>query len=146
MAISNIALALMPISQCAAWYLVCTIPMPGLYTSVAEIAAFYCVWALYNRFVGGSEQELGHYSMGAAAITAYFHHRIASLIGAALVLANFLFVASIVVWKWDVNTLAEEVKHDTSSKGIFWAYTFKCYFISQILLWSYILYIFYFFK
>jgi hypothetical protein len=109
---------------------------------VSEIAAFYCAWALYNRYLGGVTQELGHFSMGAAAITAFLQNRIAALIGGTLVLLNFLLVSSLII-QWDAHTLAEKFKQDTSPKGILWAYTFKCYFVSQILLWGSILYSFY---
>ena len=146
MAISNIGLGLMPLSQCVAWYWVRTTPMPALYTNVSELAAFYCAWALYNRYLAGSKQELGHFSMGAAMVTTYFQHRWASLVGGSLVLLNFLLVAPIVLWQWDAATLAQKVKRDTSSKGILWAYTFKGYFVSQILLWSTILYNFYLYQ
>jgi hypothetical protein len=142
MAISTIGLSLMPISQCVAWYWVRTTPMPALYSSVSEIAAFYCAWALYNRYRAGVKLELGHFSMGVAAVTAYFQNRIAAMIGGTLVLCNFLVVAPMLL-QWDAKTLAEKFKQDTSPKGILWAYTFKCYFASQILLWSFVLYSFF---
>lgn len=164
MAISILATALMPLSQCIAWYMVAfdtprTTRTPPTYTTLLEssssppsarlihfyqvvcgIASFYCLWALYNRYLGGAVQELGHFSMGSVAVATYFQHLIASMMASTLVILNFLLPSYFILWHWNAATLAETVKGNTSTLGIAWAYVFKMYFVSQILLWSTILY------
>jgi hypothetical protein len=164
MTISILAVALMPLSQCVAWYLVgFDTPGAGRYSAtyttlldsaawspsvrlihfyrvVCGIASFYCLWALYNRYLGGAVQELGHFTMGSVALATYFNHWTASMVTSTLVLLNFLLPSYFILWKWNAATLAETVKEDSSSLGIIWACTFKLYFVSQILLWSTILY------
>ena len=151
-------MALMPLSQCVAWYFVMDIRgisrnaaayttleqahsplLYNLYQVVCRIASFYCLWALYNRYIGGAVQELGQFSMGATALATYCQNWTASMITSLLVLLNFLLPSYFILWKWDAATLAETVKQDSSALGMVWAYIFKVYFVSQILLWCTIL-------
>ena len=139
MAISTIATALMPISQAVAWYAVLA-TKPLSYPNVMYTALFYCLWALYNRYIAGVTQELGQYSMGFMTVAAYFQNRPVSMIAATVVLLNFLLPAYYILYKWGLKELAENVKNDTSRKGIIWAIVFKTYFVSQIGLWCTILF------
>ena len=157
MAINIFTMALMPISQSAAWYLVTLYPYhtlnsstgtggsgaPSFYNIVSTIACFYCVWALYNRYLGGNVRELGQYTMGILTICTYYHKYIPSIIATCLVLSNFLLPSYFIVIKWNCTELARNVRNDTSSIAIVWAVIFKLYFISNILLWSFILFKFY---
>jgi hypothetical protein len=144
MSINVIAMALMPISQGVSWYFVLSNATgTPLYPTVCGIASFYCAWALYNRYLAGVVQELGQYSMGAAALATYFQHRPLSMAATGLVLFNFVAPGYLIVWKWSVRELAKNVKQDTSALGMVWARIFKLYFVSNIALWCTILYKFY---
>lgn len=136
MPINLITLALMPISQGASWYLIIK---ESLYPSIFKIAVFYAVWALYNRFFLGATLEMGHYSMGVMAVCSYFQKRPISIMACVLVLVNFLAFAYWILLAMGPRELAAVFKHDAATLGIIWAWTFKAYFLSQISLWSFIL-------
>jgi hypothetical protein len=129
-------LALMPLSQAASWYLILK---QALYPSIFKISIFYCLWALYNRFVMGATLEMGHYSMGGMAIASLVQKRTVSIIACLLVLFNFLAFSYWILWSLGVKELALLFKGTGSTIGIVWAWTFKAYFVSQIALWSHIL-------
>lgn len=129
----------MPLSQAVAWYLVLSKNQP-LYRSVTAVTLFYCVWALYNRYLGGNPKELGQFSMGLAALATYCHHRPSSIAAVGLVLFNFAGVAYFILIAWDARQLAKNVKNDVSSLAILWAYIFKAYFVSNMALWSLVIY------
>jgi hypothetical protein len=136
MAINTVAMSLMPISQVVSWYLVLNKP---LYPSVASIASFFCLWALYNRYIQG-QKELGQYSMGLAVLATCYKHRPFSMAATGLILVNFVVPAYFILYKWDAAELAKTVKKDTSSLAILWAKVFKAYFVSNICLWSTVFY------
>jgi hypothetical protein len=149
----------MPLSQIVAWYMMVsssssssstTTTIVGMTTSfyhlISAIAGFYCAWALYNRYLGGNVRELGQYSMGILTICTYYQKYIPSLIATTLVLSNFVLPSYFILFKWNATELARNVKNDTSSLAITWAVVFKLYFVSNILLWSFILYKFYTFR
>lgn len=71
MAVNVYLMALMPISQAISWYMILRHP---LFQSVSFIAAFYCVWALYNNCIARSP-DLGVISMGILAVTSHLRHR-----------------------------------------------------------------------
>lgn len=155
MAINIFPMLLMPISQATAWYLVMMynddaeeqIFAATFYSSICYIAFFYCLWALYNRYLGGVDQELGHFTMGILSIATFVQSYIGSVVGTVLVLFNFLFVSYFFLFKWwKFEELANNVKNDTSSLGITWAVICKAYFVSNISLWSIVLYKFYIHK
>lgn len=164
MAINVFTMALMPISQAAAWYLVAiynggTSSITGtsnidqqqqlitkFFPSICSISFFYCCWALYNKYLGGNARELGQYSMGLLAIATYLQNFIGSVVATCLVLFNFFLPAYFILIKWNAEQLARNVKNDTSSLAITWAITFKLYFISNICLWSFVLYKFYMYR
>lgn len=151
MAINLWTTALMPISQLVSWYLVATSTtgsstsssMTQFYNRLGAIAGFYCAWALYNRYLGGNVRELGQYSMGVLTICSYYHKYAPTVLATCLVLFNFLAPSYFILIKWNSTELARNVKNDTSSLAITWANIFKAYFVSNIALWSYVLYKFY---
>ena len=127
--------ALMPISQATGWYLITNSPTPSsLYGSVSKLATFYCLWALYNKYVAGRTQELGHISMGLTALASYLESKGFTLASTALVIANFGLPAKTILFDWDAPTVASKL-----DKTVTWAYIFKGYFVSNILLWSTVL-------
>lgn len=140
---SNIILtiALMVLSQIAAWYAVIQSdharnPTIALYNVLGVTAAFYCAWALYKVFVEGNNDELGQYSMGLAALGNFFHSKYAALAGLALVIVNFALGIVLLVGM-SAAKLAEVVKHTDSTAGIVWAWIFKTYLLSSLLFWSF---------
>ena len=133
MPVNIIALALMPVSQVVAWLLVLK---KELFDSVWKISTFYCLWAVYNR-VFVAPQELGYISMGFLAVAAYFRNKHASLAGTGLVIANFL-IPAMIIFGSSAAELAKLVKDTDSELGILWAYVFKLYFVSNLLLWSWV--------
>lgn len=136
MAINLITMALMPISQGASWYMIIK---QSFYPSIFKISIFYAVWALYNRFLMGATLEMGHYSMGIMAVCSVFQKRSACMIACALVLVNFLAFAYWILLLMGPHELAAVFKHDITKTGLVWAWTFKAYFVSQISLWSFIM-------
>lgn len=137
MPINLVVMSLMPISQAVSWY--CILYKP-LYPSVTSIALFYCLWALYNKYLAYESQELGQYSMGLTALATWYKHRTSSMAATCLVLLNFGIPAYYILWKWDAAEVAKMVKKDTSAVAIVWAKVFKAYFVSSIALWSTVLY------
>ena len=133
MAISIIALALMPISQVVSWYLVLSDQRPPLYTAIFRISSFYCAWAIYNRFFV-APQELGYISMGCLIVASYFEKRTWSMAAVALILVNFILPA-FMIFPASAAELAMAVKNDDSQLGMVWAWVFKLYFVSHISLW-----------
>lgn len=161
--------ALMPLSQAVSWYLVveavkriqqsqspqtlslpttidCTVDSSRvddkntpLYRAVFPISTFYCLWALYNNVVR-HEPDLGLYTMGILAIGSYLEKRWLSIIGNALVWLNFIVPSYYILGMWDAAETAEHLKNDTSQTGVVWAYIFKAFFLSSIILWSFTLY------
>lgn len=150
MAINLFTMALMPISQSVAWYLVVTgsatvstASLHTFYSVIRFIAGFYCAWALYNRYLGGNVRELGQYSMGILTICTHYHQYVPSVVATGLVLSNFLLPSYFILVKWNATELARNVKNDTSRVAVAWAVVFKVYFISNLCLWSYVFYKFY---
>jgi hypothetical protein len=159
--ISRIGMALMPISQSIAWYLVLrttgssssrtntitsstpALPVTVLYTHVSYIAAFYCGWALYNRYWGGNVRELGQYSMGLVTVATYLQNYPFTMVATILVVGNFVLPSYFILWKWNATEVARNIKQDTSTLGILWARIFQWYFVSNIALWCTIVYKFY---
>jgi hypothetical protein len=134
--VNVVGMALMPASQAVAWYLIL---QKSLYPSVFKVSAFYCAWALYNKYLGGQTKELGHISMGLLALAAYAERKYPTIAATALVLANFGIPAYYLL-AWSPSELAEKVKGDTSHLAIVWARIFKAYFVSNLGLWSTVLY------
>jgi hypothetical protein len=142
MTVSVVATALMPISQAVAWYMVLQSNIAdrrSIYSAVWKISAFYCAWALFNRFFQGVTEELGMYSMGFLAVASFFQKKIFSIIGTVLVLLNFGLPAYSILIAWGPSELAETVKNSDTELAIIWAYIFKLYFVSNFCLWGLVL-------
>lgn len=139
--INPVTTALMPLSQVVAWYLVIRYEQIGItfYNAVCPIATFYCIWALYINVIQRSV-DLGLYTMGAVAIATFYEKKYWTIGGSILVWLNFTLPAIFILILWDAKKTAKTIKNDTSPTGITWAYIFKGYFISNIILWSFILY------
>lgn len=136
MSVNLIKTSLMPISQAVSWYLVLYQP---LYPSVLKISTFYCLWALYNKYLAGQKEELGHISMGMLAVATFLEKRNFSIAANVLVLANFL-LPSYFVLSWSAKKVATTIKKSDTDQAILWAYVFKAYFVSSICLWGTVLY------
>lgn len=150
--INPIRTALMPVSQLIAWYWVIKNQndIIGLYLHVMLISIFYCLWALYSTIIE-KQFDLGLYSMGICALVCYYHYyyKITNssyniiLYSVGFVLFNYLLPSYMILIAWDAKKLAKIAKNDITPTGITWAYVTKVYFISNIILWSYIFYRFY---
>jgi hypothetical protein len=136
-------MSLMPLSQATSWYLLAKAmsnkdgndDKVALYGTLWKLAAFYCSWALLNRF-RGNKKEMGHISMGLTALATYFElPKIFTIPAIGLVLANFVAPAKTVMIDLDIAELARKTKNTTT-----WAYVFKGYFVSSMALWSTVLY------
>jgi hypothetical protein len=141
MPINIIATSLMPISQAVAWYLVLRNGdgQPN-YSMFAGIAGFYCAWALYNRYLGDLKQELGQYSMGLMVLACgWSQNRFASMAACGLILVNYAVPIG-VVFPLSAHDMAQKFRKDTRPIAIAWAYIFKLYLISNVGLWSTVLY------
>lgn len=149
--IDPIRTSLMPLSQLLSWYWVIQnqYDVSGLYLRVMYIAIFYCLWALFNVVVQ-RQGDLGVFTMGVTAVVCYYHYynKLNSsliLYAVALVWLNFVLPSYLILYAWDAKKLAKMLKNNITSTGITWAYIFKAYFISNIILWSFIFYRFYHF-
>jgi hypothetical protein len=130
----------MPLSQVLAWFFILSSPSRfSLWKTVSEVASFYCAWAVYKRFWLGDVMEFGYITMGCLALASYYEQRRASMAGTLLVLANFLVFAH-AVFTASAEDLAKNAKGSTAHDAIVWAYIFKVYFASSIVMWSTVLY------
>jgi hypothetical protein len=136
--VNPVALALMPVSQLVSWKLIQSETYP-LYPTISGIAAFYCVWALYNLWIEGNHRELGHISMGLLAVAAYFEKRNLTIAATGLVIINF-FLPVLYLVPMSAHDMAKLIKESTSTWAIVWAYIFKLYLLSNLALFSTILY------
>mmetsp|Transcript_8382 Transcript_8382/g.25997 ORF Transcript_8382/g.25997 Transcript_8382/m.25997 type:complete len:104 (+) Transcript_8382:51-362(+) len=92
-----------------------------------------------RNFFFVTKMEKGMFTYGAVAAGCWIGEkkglRLAAL-GSVLVFLSFAFVATIGVLVWPVSKLAY-----VRSKTVAWAYTYKCYMVSNLLLWAYIIYV-----
>lgn len=139
-----IPMLLMPISNGVAWYLIHFNSPRGdqayaLLQNVWKIAAFYMVWALYNKYLGGRPQELGHISTGMLAITAYLQKKHLAMGACGLVILNFAVVIPVILSKGP-GGMAKLIYKEKTALSMTWAYIFSAYILSNVILWSYVLY------
>ena len=144
----------------------------ALRASVWKIGLFYTLWALYNRYLGGRPQELGHVSFGlltlscliaqyccsagqsgsgadhsdtnppAAAVRSFL--KILLLVSSLLVTLNFLVVLPMIASAGGPRGFAGKVwKGDTSTLATVWGFVFAAYVLSNAGLWSLVCYRFY---
>lgn len=143
MAVKIVPWLLMPISNVTSWFLVVSAPRGDsatvLLQRVWKIATFYMLWALYNKYLGGRPQELGHVSMGLMALAAVFQKKYLSMVACAIVILNFAVVIPIIVSNGPKG-LAKLLYKDTSPLTMMWAYTFVAYILSNVCLWCYVMY------
>jgi len=153
-------LALMAVSNAAAWYLVkmeSGSSVSTLRSSVWKIALFYTLWALYNRYPGGREGELGHFSFGllvASCLATQFlcgpdipekATRIPLMLSCGLVTLNFSVVLPMILSMGGPKAFAEMVWAGEPASGLLlvWTYTFLLYIASNMVLWLFCCYLFY---
>lgn len=135
---------LMPISNGVSWYLIYK-QSPrgdqayGLLQNVWKIALFYMVWALYNKYLNGRPQELGHISTGLLALTAYLQKKYMAMGACALVILNFAVVVPMILSKGP-GGMAKLIYNEKTALSMVWAYIFTAYILSNVVLWSYVLY------
>ena len=87
----------------------------------------------------GDEHELGHISFGLLAIATYLERKWFAVTANVVLVANFL-LAVVIIFSFSPKSLAEMIKHDDTSLGVVWAFTFDAYIVSSIVLWSFVLY------
>ena len=139
MGVNVIAASLMPISQIAAWFALsktdsASDPTKALYLTLGATAAFYCAWALFNVFVENDTNELGHYTMGLAAIGCFCQSKYVSLAGIGLVILNFI-LALFLVFGMSAADLAHAAKDSDTWAGIAWSWIFRAFAISSTVFW-----------
>jgi hypothetical protein len=134
---------LMPISNVTCWFWIVSAPRGDSATAllhrVWKVAAFYMLWALYNKYLGGRPQELGHVSMGLMALAAFFQRKYPSMAACGLVILNFSVLVPILFSKGP-RGMASLLYKDTSPLTMAWAYTFIAYILSNVCLWCYVMY------
>jgi hypothetical protein len=139
-----VPMLLMPISNGVAWYWIYFITPHGdqayaLLQNVWKIALFYMIWALYNKYLGGRPQELGHISTGLLALTAYLQKKYLAMGACGLVILNFAVVIPIILNKGP-GGMAMLIYKEKTVLSMTWAYIFTAYILSNTVLWSYVLY------
>ena len=140
--VNPFGVGLMSLSQVVSWYLVLNQGSDQqLFDSVSKIAAFYCGWALVNRYLGGNSGELGHFSMGILAIAAYLKSRIGSLVGTGIVLVNYgvAFYFGFLLFG-SAKKFAKAAKESVETIAIVWVYVFQAYVVSNLCMWSTVFY------
>jgi hypothetical protein len=159
--IDPIRTSLMPMSQIISWYYVIQYQndIHALYLVVMYVSLFYALWALYNTLTQHIH-DLGLYTMGIVTAVCYYGSQTKNsynppssltssssktmiLSALTFVWLNFIVVSYWVLYQFNAKKLAEAFKNNTTSTGITWAYVLKSYFISQIILWSFLFYRFY---
>lgn len=156
--VNVIGFLLMVASNAISWLMVAassSASLSVLRSAVWKISLFYTLWALYNRFPGGQDKELGYISMGLLTLsclaTQYggnHHSSLATkaplLVSCGLVLANFAVVVPMIVKAKGPAGFAKKVYFgDTSTMAVVWGYTFTAYILSNIAMWSFVGYRFY---
>jgi FtsH-binding integral membrane protein len=138
-----IPMLLMPISNAASWWFITKShrgdQASGLLQVVWKVAFFYMLWALYNKYLGGRPQELGHISMGLMAAAAYFQKKYFSMAACGLVVLNFGVVIPLIFSKGPAG-LAKMIQKEKTALSMTWAVIFCAYIFSNFALWSFVLY------
>lgn len=141
--ISPIKTALMPLSLGTLWYkTMSSTTETAFLNTLTQGSAFYCVWALYNRYLDGNKNELGHVSTGLMLLATYSRRRWAMLVANALLVANFA-VPAFLVLKIPTSKLVRILKRvsvDEDPGAAWWAVIFKSYLALSAVFWSLTLY------
>jgi hypothetical protein len=166
-----IGLVLMAASNAVAWHMVSksttsssassTSPasLSDLRSAVWKIALFYTLWALYNKYLGGRPQDLGHGSFGllllSCLVTARFGSnsngsslitRIPLMLSCGLVVLNYAVVVPMILKAGGPNAFAGrvwKVRGGDDPRIALWGYGFSAYIASSVVLWCYCCYLFY---
>jgi len=148
--VSIIGLGLMVLSNAVAWHEIVAESsswLSELRSVVWKIALFYTLWALYNRYLAGRKQELGHYSFGlltaASLVNPIDFTKIPLLLSCGLVLVNFAGVIPLILSMGGIQAFAKKIHRSDSKMVIVWGYVFAAYIVSNTALWSYCCYLFY---
>jgi hypothetical protein len=138
-----IPMLLMPVSNGVSWYIMHQSPRGdqayALLQNVWKIALFYMVWALYNKYLNGRPQELGHISTGILALTAYLQKKYLAMGACGLVILNFAVVIPVIIDKGPAG-MAKLIYKEKTALSMTWAYIFSAYILSNVVLWSYVMY------
>jgi hypothetical protein len=154
-----VGILLMAASNAVSWHVVwaaahksSSASVAGLRSVVWKVALFYMLWALYNKYLGGRPQELGHVSFGLLVAsclgTARFQPawtRIPLVASCLLVLLNFAVVLPFIAKMGGIRAMAKKIKRDpgvSPAMANFWGYSFVAYLVSNVVLWSYCIYLF----
>jgi hypothetical protein len=158
-----IPMLLMPFSNGVSWYFILNSisNFNSLRSIVCKISLFYTLWALYNKYLGGKPQELGHVSFGLLALICspycylddFFYSsqskiKIPFFISCGLVVLNFAVVVPLIIsmkgpTQFASKVMKEKDRNNISTLTRVWGYVFTTYIVSNIILWSFVLYQFY---
>ena len=156
-----IGMFLMAASNSVSWYMIyksSSSSLSVLRSVVWKIALFYVLWALYNRYPGGRDGELGHFSFGILVLTclgtAYFVDetnnttkqlwtRVPLAIACGLVVLNFSIVVPMIVSSGGPFGIARLIWNEESLLVNVWGLAFLFYIASNVILWSYCGYLFF---
>ena len=154
----------MAASNAVAWHMVSksspTSPasLSDLRSAVWKIALFYTLWALYNRYLGGRKQELGHVSFGILLLTCLLTARFGSgssngiatriplVLSCGLVTLNYAVVLPLIAMAGSPSAFAGKVwkvRNSDDPMIAFWGIGFTAYIVSSVVLWCYCSYLFY---
>ena len=133
---------LMPLTQAVSWYLILfRSEGMSLFDCVWKVAAFYCGWALVNKYVAGRDEELGYFPFGLLAIMSFLRFRLGSLVATFIVWAFFVAAMYFLFSAFDSQeAIAIEFKGNSGRLSIAWVYTLQAYGFSNVLLWLTVFY------
>lgn len=150
--VSIIGMTLMAVTNAVAWHEILaqsSSSLSELRSVVWKIALFYTLWALYNRYLAGRKQELGHFSFALLTCACLespldsLNTKIPLLFTSALVMINFAGVLPLMSKIGGIKSFAKKVHRSDSKMVIVWGYVFASYIASNTALWSYCCYLFY---
>ena len=136
----------MPLSHAASWYLLLEAQKSGslerFHQTVAAVAAFYCIWALYKRYIDLSVKELGQYSMGMLSVSSMvFGNRIPYLVMVAtiVVILNFAMVIPFFINRGVTGIVKLVHNKEVNTLTMTWGYVFLAYLLGNLVMWSWVL-------
>lgn len=143
MAVNVFFMALMPISHLASWYLLTESLSSAeeFHRAVAMVSAFYCLWALYKKYMEKNKKELGHMSMGIlCASSILLSKRFPHLVMTAtiMVILNFAVIIPFFINR-GVEGLVKLVHKNVDSLSMVWGYVFLTYILSNTIMWCWVL-------
>jgi hypothetical protein len=130
-------LILMPLSQAVSWLLISQ-RSKNLLPNLFKISIFYFFWACHNRYLKGNPSELGQYSMGFLALTAFLRTPPMCMAATVVVMGHFcwpLYTA----FSQPLEELALDAKLSKKVDALLWACVFRAYVLSNLALWGTVL-------